>query len=79
MGDGLARVEEEKEREAPRRFENERVRDFNQRLLKYYTQELPRAERYKFSGVAEMQRMLPHTKDLLKIAPVPRPGGLPRP
>ena len=63
----------------PRRYEGESTRDFNQRLLKIFTEELPRPLREKYTTVAEMQRRQPVVKDLLKMEPVPRPPGVPRP
>ena len=65
---------------APRRQEHESVADFNQRLLKHFTQDLPKDQRHKeFSTVKKMQEYLPYTKDLLKLDPVPRPPGPGRP
>ena len=63
----------------PRRYEGESTRDFNQRLLKYFAQEARPGMRFKYATVAEMQRRQPIVKDLLKLEPVPRPPGVPRP
>ena len=79
-GGAARRVTEEPERlEAPFREEGESVTAFNQRQLKYYTQDLPRDEPYDFRNVAAMHRALPATRDKARMAPVPRPPGPPRP
>ena len=83
LGDAPARVEAEPEGANippfPRRYEGESTRECNQRLLKFFTEELPRPLREKYTTVEEMKRQQPIVRDLLKLEPVPRPPGVPRP
>ena len=83
LGDAPARVEAEPAGAdvpaLPRRYEGESVREFNQRLLKHFTEERPRALRFKFTTVEEMKRAQPIVTQLAKLEPVPRPPGVPRP
>ena len=53
--------------QAPRRYEGETTRAFNQRQLAHY-----REQGFDLSSVAQMHRDLPHTRDTAKLAPEPR-------
>ena len=82
LGDAPERVEAEAEvPDVPRRYEGESVTEFNKRLLKHYTQDLPKNLRWdkEFSTVEGMRRAIPVVRDLAKLDPIPRPPGLPRP
>ena len=66
LGDAPETVQAEAEvPDVPRRYEGESVTDFNKRLLKHYTQDLPKNLRWdkEFSTVEGMRRAIPVVRD----------------